>query len=166
MQGRVPLQRGGVPRSRRSNGAMAQTSDKVEEEKKLSGREKDSPVGDVLVKWKRGGEHASCGVGNLAELSIVARLACQTGEVHRQKRCVGSDEGQPEVPSSDSFRHKTSRAPGGPCELREPIIRRSKEAEDARHGHDEVKVSDDEGGVVQILIQDGLGQDRAGEASR
>src|ERR1700752_5306539 len=100
MQDGVPLQRRGVPWVRRSNCAAAEASHQIEEEEELGGREKDGSVGDVPVEWERSGEHSTGSVGNLAELGVVARLAGKPGEMHRQERGVGTDEGQPEVPAS------------------------------------------------------------------
>ena len=47
----------------------------------------------------------------------------------------------------------------------EPVVGRGEEAEDAGHRHDEVEVGDDEEGVVQVLVENGLGEDGAGEAA-
>src|SRR6185369_577278 len=55
---------------------------------------------------------------------------------------------------------------GGGGELREPVVDGGEESDDSSHGHDEVKMADDEGGVVQVLVEDRLGEDRTGKASR
>ncbi len=47
----------------------------------------------------------------------------------------------------------------------EPVVGGGEEGEDSGHRHDEVEVGDDEDGVVEVFIQNWLGEDGAGEAS-
>ena len=60
---------------------------------------------------------------------------------------------------AERFVHETA------SEQRVPVIDAGKEREDASHGHDEMEVSDDEEGVVQIGVERGLGEDGAGESA-
>ena len=48
---------------------------------------------------------------------------------------------------------------------RRPVIGAAEQPEDPRHGHDEVKMGDDEEGVVQVFVEDGLREDRAAESA-
>jgi hypothetical protein len=92
-------------------------------------------------------------------------LASEAGQVHRQEGGVSSEQCEPEVEAAQGLGHETCwfSAMGG--NLRKPVISRGEEGEDSGHCHDEMEVSHDEEGVVEVLVEDGLGEDWAGEAS-
>ena len=46
---------------------------------------------------------------------------------------------------------------------RRPVIKSTEKTEDAGHRHDEVEMGDDEKGVVEILVEDGLRENGAAE---
>jgi len=95
----------------------------------------------------------------------VTGFSSKAGEVHWEEDGVGSDRGAPEVKASEGFRHQAAGMLAGGRHEREPVVDRGIEAKDAGHCHDEVEVSDDEKGVVEILIQNWLGEDWASETS-
>ena len=67
---------------------------------------------------------------------------------------------------AERFGEKTAGVVAGGGEEREPVVGCGVEGEDPGHGHDEVEVGDDEEGVVEVLVEYGLGEDGAGEPSR
>src|ERR1700682_2994196 len=98
MQGRMPLEGGGVPRVRRREGSAAQAAVEVDEEDDLRGDQKDGGVGDVAIERKgtgeklTGGAEGASGAGDAGELGVVAGFAGETGEVHGEEGGVGSDD--------------------------------------------------------------------------
>lgn len=95
----------------------------------------------------------------------MAGFARESGEMHGEEDGVRADEGEPEVPAAEGFGHEAAGVVRGGSEEWEPIVGGGIEAEDAGHCHDEMEVGDDKGGVVEVLVEDGLGEDRAGESS-
>ncbi len=95
----------------------------------------------------------------------MAGFAGQAGEMHGEEDGVSSDEGAPEVEMAERLGQETAGMTVGGGEEGEPVVGRGVEAEDAGHCHDEVKVGDDEEGVVEVLVENWLGEDGAGEAS-
>ena len=89
----------------------------------------------------------------------MARLAGESGEVHGEERAVGGEEGDPEMELAESLVHEPAGHQG------EPIVDAGEDGEGSGHGHDEMKMRDDEVGVVQIGVEHGLSEDGAGEAS-
>ena len=144
---------------------MFEAECKVQEERKLRHCEENGGPGDEVLEWESGGEKVSGLVGNPGELGVVAGLAFEAGDMHREEGGVSADEGSPEVDAAEGLGHEAPRSRGSGCDLREPVVGGGEEAEDSGHGHDEVEVSDNEEGVVKVLIQDWLSEDGAGEAS-
>src|SRR6266851_4571337 len=165
MQCRMPFEGGGLPGVGGREGSAAQAAMEIDEEENLRGGEKDGGVGDVEVEGESVGEklargaQRTAGAGDAGELGVVAGLSGEAGEMHGEEGRVGSDDGEPEVEAAEGFGHQT------PSYEREPIVGCGEEAEDAGHGHDEVEVGDDEDGVVEVLVQNGLGEDGAGKTT-
>ncbi len=137
----------------------------------MGGGEEDRCVGDEAVERDglgeedAGGAECAARARDARELGVVAGFAGETGEVHGEEDGVGSDEGEPEVEVAEGFGEEASGVFAGGGEEREPIVGCGVEGEDSGHGHDEVEVGDDEGRVVEVLVEYGLGEDGAGEAS-
>ena len=112
-----------------------------------------------------GGAEVAARAGDSGELGVVPWFACQAGQVHGKEDCVGSDQGGPEVEAAEGFGHETARARARCGDERKPVVGRRVETEDAGHRHDEVEVGYDEEGVVEVLVEDWLCEDGAGEAS-
>src|SRR5579862_6860666 len=80
--------------------------------------------------------------------------------MHGKEGAPGADDGDPEMELAEGFVHEASG------HEREPIVDAGKDGEGSGHCHDEMEVSDDEEGVVEVGVERGLGEDGAGEASR
>src|SRR5215469_4584250 len=171
MQGRKPLERGGLPRVGGSGCSAAQATDEIDEKDKLGGREQDSAEGDVAIQRERGREQlagraeSTALAGDPSELGVMARLASKAGEVHGEESEVGEAECEPEMPLAEAFRHEAAGEAKTCGNERKPVIRGGEETKDSGHGHDEVEVGDDEERVVEIFVEDGLSENGAGEAS-
>lgn len=126
---------------------MAEASEEVPEEDQLRGGEDECRDGDVEIEGDGASEQSASGVGDAGELGVVAGLSGQPGEAHRQEGVVRAVEGEPEVPAAEAFGEEATATDEG-----EPVVGGGEEAEDACHGHDEMEVGDDEGGVVQVFI--------------
>ena len=139
---------------------MAQGEEEIEEVGNLGADQEDGGDGDVSLEGEGGLEEGRGGAGCASQLSVVAGFGGQAGEVHGEEGGVGAKQGSPEVELAEGFGEGAVEEQGG------PVVRRAEETEDAGHGHDEVKVGDDEEGVVEVLVEDGLGEDGAGESAR
>ncbi len=140
-------------------GAAANRHDQVDEEENLGKAKGERVQGHVDLRRVRAGQKRVGRGGDAGELGVVAGLAGQPGEVHGEKGAVGGKKGEPEVPFAEAL------GKGLADEQGRPVIRGAEQAEHAGHGHDEMEMRDDEERVVEVLIQDGLGEDRAGEAA-
>ena len=164
-EGGVPLQGGGLPGVWRSDVAVPETVDEIVEEDKLRAGEQDRRGGHVDVQGDGGCEQSTGGVGDLGELGVVAGFAGEAGKVHGKEGVVGAEEGEPEVPAAEALGQETAGSVSRGGEQGEPVVGGGEEAEDSGHGHDEVEVRDDEEGVVEVLVEYGLREHGAGEAS-
>src|SRR5215470_17211119 len=63
------------------------------------------------------------------------------------------------MPATESFAHEPAGHQG------EPVVDAGEDGERAGHRHDEVKVRDDEEGVVEVLVERGQGKDGSGDAA-
>ncbi len=95
----------------------------------------------------------------------MAGFAGEASEVHGKEDRVGSDEGAPEVETAEGFGEESAGMVAGSGDKWEPVVGCGVESEDAGHGHDEMEMGYDEEGVVQVLIENRLGEDGAGKAS-
>ena len=154
----MPFEGCGLPGVFRGGLSLPQAADEVEEEEKLSRGEEDGSVGDEVIKRYGAGQERSgrtegtARAGDAGELGVVAWFASQAGQVHGEKDRVGSDEGGPEMEAAEGFGHQAARARARRGDEGKPVVGRRVEAEDAGHCHDEMKVGDDEEGVVEVFV--------------
>lgn len=101
----MPFERGGLPGILLRKLSPEKRVNQVGEEEKLGGSKEDGRPGDEAVEGQGSGEEMSRDIGNSGELSVVARLAHESSEVHGEKSGVGSRESGAEVEAAESFGH-------------------------------------------------------------
>ena len=162
----IPLKRGRSPGIIGGNCASGEAVDEIDEKRQLRDCEEDCRVGDVALERQGRGEEIASGLTrDSGELGVVAGFSGKAGDVHGEEGSVGTEDGSPEVDLAEGLGHEARGAGCNGGDLGKPVVRCGEEAEDAGHGHDEVEVGDDKEGVVEVLVENWLGEDGAGKAS-
>ncbi len=121
--------------------------EKVEEEDELRSNGNESGDTDENVDRLQ-----LCEVSHGSRVKIAPRMARQPQEMHWHKDGIDTYERQPEVNLPNPFVQEPAK------HLRKPEICGREHSENRRHAHDQVKVRDNEVGVVKIQVQCRLGQ--------